>query len=60
VGFAASCGEVLAALAGAKGAAPVVQAFGATELPLDDEGMVIDVDTVQALRDAEALVQARR
>lgn len=57
VGFGAACGDALAALTGAKGAAPVVKAFGANELAVDDEGVVVDVDTVEALRQAEQLVR---
>ena len=59
VGFGTACGEALAALTGAQGAAPVVKAFGARELPLDDEGIVVDVDTLDALRQAERLLQGR-
>jgi molybdenum cofactor cytidylyltransferase len=59
VGFAAVCGEGLAALGGPQGAAPVVRAHGAMELPVDDEGVVTDVDTVQDLARAETLLAAR-
>lgn len=60
VGFAASCGPRLMALAGEQGAAPVVKAMGATLLPVDDEGVVTDVDTLADLARAEALLHARQ
>lgn len=59
VGFAARCGDALSALQGPSGAASIVQAFGATELAVQDEGILVDVDTLQALRRAEAIVRAR-
>jgi molybdenum cofactor cytidylyltransferase len=60
VAFAAACGDALAALAGAQGAAPVVQAHAVRRLEVDDQGTVIDIDTVDALAQAEQLLQARR
>ncbi|MDB5880676.1 MAG: hypothetical protein JWP43_554 [Ramlibacter sp.] len=63
VGFAASCREALLQLAGAQGAAPVVRAQRAldavVELEVDDAGVVTDIDTVQALAEAERLVAQR-
>ncbi|MGZ5847133.1 MAG: nucleotidyltransferase family protein, partial [Ramlibacter sp.] len=59
VGFAAACGEALAALSGPRGAAAVVQARAVTELPVDDEGVVTDIDTVDALLAAERLLARR-
>jgi molybdenum cofactor cytidylyltransferase len=57
VGFAASCREALLLLQGPQGAAPVVQAHAAAGglgyLDVDDEGIVIDIDTVQDLAQAE-------
>jgi molybdenum cofactor cytidylyltransferase len=59
VGFSARCGEALAALSGPQGAASVVRAMGAVEMDVDDEGVVVDVDTVEALDRAEGLVRQR-
>lgn len=60
VGFTAACGDALAALVGAKGAAAIVKSNTVVELPLDDEGILVDVDTVEALAQAEWLLQLRR
>ena len=59
VGFAAACGAELMALAGERGAAPVLRAHGAHELAVDDAGCVTDIDTVADLIRAEALWRAR-
>jgi len=63
VGFGAACGPALQALAGAQGAAPVLRAqreAGAlVEVPVDDEGIVTDIDTLDDLARAEALWRAR-
>lgn len=63
VGFAAACGAQLAALQGPAGAASVLKALRAAgavvDLALDDEGIVTDVDTPEALARAEALWLAR-
>jgi molybdenum cofactor cytidylyltransferase len=63
VGFAASCREALLQLAGAQGAAPVVRAQRAlnavADVDLDDIGIVTDIDTVQALAEAERLLAQR-
>ena len=59
VAFAADCGEALAALAGAQGAAAVLKALrdvdDVTDLPVDDIGVVTDIDTLDDLVRAEAL-----
>ncbi|RSZ36055.1 MULTISPECIES: NTP transferase domain-containing protein [unclassified Variovorax] len=63
VGFAAACGEQLAALEGGPGAASVLRAMRAidsvTDLVVDDVGVVTDIDTPEALAQAEALWLAR-
>jgi molybdenum cofactor cytidylyltransferase len=63
VGFSAACRDALLALSGAEGAAAVVKAQmaagGAIKLQLDDPGIVTDIDTVQALRAAEAGLSAQ-
>lgn len=58
VGFASVCGPALQALHGAAGAASVVAAYGAFELPIDDIGCVTDIDTVAALQAAVRLLPA--
>lgn len=64
VRFAPALREALMALSGDAGAAAIVraqQAAGAVQLlPVDDEGVRLDVDTVQALAQAEALWRARQ
>jgi molybdenum cofactor cytidylyltransferase len=57
VGFAAACGPALQGLHGNQGAAPVVLSHGATELIVDDIGCVTDIDTLDDLARAEALLQ---
>lgn len=59
VAFSAVCGAELAALDGPQGAARVMRAHAVTELPVDDEGTVTDIDTVQALADAERVLRER-
>jgi molybdenum cofactor cytidylyltransferase len=59
VAFAAACGAALAALSGPKGAAAVMQAHRVTELPVDDEGVVTDIDTVEALARAAQVLAGR-
>jgi len=54
VGFSAACRDALLALAGAQGAASVVNQHRAAQLPLDDPGVVTDIDTVQDLAAAQA------
>ena len=59
MGFSAACGPALRALDGAQGAASVVRAFHAFELPLDDIGCITDIDTVDDLAAARELMQNR-
>jgi molybdenum cofactor cytidylyltransferase len=59
VGFAPACGEALAALTGPKGAVGVLQAHAVMELPVDDPGIAVDIDTVDALAAAERLLRGR-
>lgn len=59
VAFRAACGPSLAALSGPKGAGALLGTFNAEELPVEDEGIVVDVDTVDALREAERLLRRR-
>ena len=63
VAFHARCLHALLALHGDKGASSIVRAARETqrllELALDDEGIVMDVDTVQDLQRAEALLRTR-
>jgi len=63
VGFARECRSGLLALQGNKGAAPVLQALRAADavadFVVDDIGVVTDIDTVEALVRAEALLLAR-
>lgn len=59
VGFPPACGEALAGLKGNRGAAPIVAEFAAIELIVDDRGAVIDVDTLDDLANAEALLRSR-
>lgn len=59
VAFSGRCGGELQQLHGDRGAAAVVQAHAVLQLPVDDVGVVTDVDTVDALRAAEALRCAR-
>ncbi len=54
VGFAGDCGQALAALSGSRGAAGIVAARGAFELPLADVGCITDIDTVADLAAAQA------
>jgi molybdenum cofactor cytidylyltransferase len=61
VGFAADCGDALAALSGERGAAAIVRAQAAAgrvlALELDDAGIVTDIDTMADLARAEALIR---
>lgn len=63
VGFSASCREDLLGLKGNQGAALIVRAREAINsvafLALDDIGTVTDIDTVEDLARAEALLAAR-
>ncbi|MCZ8091922.1 MAG: nucleotidyltransferase family protein [Acidovorax sp.] len=59
VAFGRDCLEGLLALSGEKGAAPVVRHWAqqgrGLAVPVRDEGVAADIDTVQALERAEAL-----
>ena len=55
VGFDRQCGPALAGLQGDRGAAAVVRAHPVLELELNDIGCVTDVDTLDALQQAERL-----
>lgn len=59
VGFSRACGDELAALGGPRGAMAVMKAHGAEELPVDDPGVAIDIDTVEALAEAQRLLASR-
>lgn len=63
VGFSATCRDSLLNLTGTHGAAPVLRAYQAINsvafLELDDIGIVTDIDTVEDLAGAEALLAAR-
>ena len=59
VGFGRSCREALLALKGNQGAAPVLRAYAATELVVDDLGTATDIDTLDDLAGAAALLAAR-
>ena len=63
VRFSAACGSALINLKGNQGAAPVLYDGSAINsvafLELDDIGIVTDIDTVQDLARAEALLAAR-
>jgi molybdenum cofactor cytidylyltransferase len=59
VGFAREHGPALQALHGAEGAAAIVRAAQPLKLELDDEGIVIDVDTLDDLARAQALLNRR-
>jgi molybdenum cofactor cytidylyltransferase len=64
VAFARSCGDELAALSGAEGAAAIVRARAAAgqvlRLELDDPGIVTDIDTLADLAAAEARLAVQR
>ena len=57
VGFAPSCREALMQLTGDHGARAVVAQHTVCRLDVDDEGSVLDVDTVEALALAQARMQ---
>ncbi|MBE7927856.1 nucleotidyltransferase family protein [Pseudomonas saudiphocaensis] len=63
VGFAAQCRDALLALRGDRGAATVVGSYREAGqlriLELDDPGIVTDIDTLEDLAQAEALLQSR-
>ena len=53
VGFKACCGDALKQLTGDQGARAVVATYPSIRVELNDEGMVMDVDTLPALKEAE-------
>ena len=57
VGFPARCAPALLSLKGNQGAAPVVRAYTAIELIVNDVGCVTDIDTLDDLRAAERLLR---
>ncbi len=63
VGFSASCRDALLDLKGNQGAAPVLRACQAINsvafVDVDDIGVVTDIDTIEDLARAEALLAAR-
>jgi molybdenum cofactor cytidylyltransferase len=59
VGFQAACGPALMQLSGDTGARAVVAAHSVFPLALDDEGIVLDVDTVPLLAQAETQMRKR-
>ncbi len=56
VGFSSRCRESLLGLTGDKGASSVIKQFEAAEIPVDDVGVVSDIDTVADLARARALM----
>ena len=60
VGFGAACGPARRAWQGKQGAAPVVRAHASIELIVDDIGCVTDIDTLDDLARAQALVSRPR
>lgn len=63
VGFSATCRDALMLLSGEMGAASVVRHYrtsnGVLDLPLDDRGIITDIDTVADLASAENLLASR-
>jgi molybdenum cofactor cytidylyltransferase len=59
VGFGAICRDGLLALSGDEGAKSVLQQHGASCIDLDDVGCILDVDTPEALTQAERLWHKR-
>ena len=59
VGFTRGCGFALMALSGPMGAASIVRARSVRELVVEDEGIGVDVDTLDALAQAEKVLRAR-
>ena len=57
VGFSSSCRSALLQLGGDQGARSVVAQHTVYRLEVDDEGCVLDVDTVEALAQAEIRMQ---
>lgn len=59
VGFTRACGGALMGLTGAQGAAAVVRGFAVLEVAVSDVGCITDIDTVDELKAAQALLDAR-
>jgi molybdenum cofactor cytidylyltransferase len=59
VGFGTVCREALLALSGDQGAKSVMQQHAPWRLELDDIGCILDVDTPDALAEAERLWRSR-
>lgn len=59
VGFSAACRDSLLNLHGNQGAALVITEYVAIEIVVNDIGCVTDIDTVQDLQNAQALIDAR-
>lgn len=60
VGFGAMCRDALLALKGDEGAKSVLQQYSAQLINLDDVGCILDVDTPEALAEAERVWRARQ
>ena len=60
VGFGRACMQDLLALSGAHGAMSVVRRHACLEIPVDDFGIVTDIDTLQDLQRAQALCRPLR
>ena len=58
VGFAALCRDKLLNLQGNQGAVPVVRAFSAIEIIVDDRGVISDIDTVDDLVRAQTIIDS--
>jgi molybdenum cofactor cytidylyltransferase len=56
VGFSALCRDKLLSLQGNQGAVSVVRAFSAIEIVVSDVGLITDIDTVDDLARAQALI----
>lgn len=56
VRFTASCGDALASLKGNQGAAQIVSARAAIKFIVNDAGCVMDIDTIQDLQRAAAML----
>jgi molybdenum cofactor cytidylyltransferase len=56
VRFSSHCGEALAALQGTRGAASVVAARSSRKMPVNDAGIVMDIDTLDDLRHAREVL----
>lgn len=63
VGFGAACGQALMALAGPQGGAPVLKALreagAVVPVEVDDVGVITDIDTLDDLARAQALLRQR-